>query len=136
MSDAVHNISRTSLLTAALAAGRLDLIGTAMQDRLHQPYRAPLVPGMEKLLAEAPGHGALGIALSGAGPTLLCMVDRSEQRKQELELFLTETMQENGISARTLWLPPCTTGVTAELLERNGMQNESFLDMIKGELQP
>jgi homoserine kinase len=64
------------------------------------------------------------------------MVDRSEQRKQELELFLTETMQENGISARTLWLPPCTTGVTAELLERNGMQNESFLDMIKGELQP
>ncbi|MEK3791750.1 homoserine kinase [Paenibacillus sp. FSL R7-0204] len=136
MSDAVHNISRTSLLTAALAAGRLDLIGTAMQDRLHQPYRAPLVPGMEKLLAEAPGHGALGIALSGAGPTLLCMVDRSEQRKQELELFLKETMQENGISARTLWLPPCTTGVTAELLERNGMQNESFLDMIKGELQP
>ncbi|MEK4004868.1 homoserine kinase [Paenibacillus sp. FSL H3-0333] len=135
VSDAVHNISHTSLLTAALAAGRLDLIGTAMQDRLHQPYRAPLVPGMEKLLAEAPGHGALGIALSGAGPTLLCMVDRSEQRKQELELFLTETMQENGISAHTVWLSPCTTGVTAELLERNGMQNESFLDMIKGELQ-
>ncbi|ETT72203.1 homoserine kinase [Paenibacillus sp. FSL R7-277] len=135
LGDAVHNISRTSLLTAALAAGRLDLIGTAMQDRLHQPYRAPLVPGMEKLLAEAPGHGALGIALSGAGPTLLCMVDRKEARKQELELFLTETMQENGISARTVWLSPCTTGVTAELLERNGMQNESFLDMIKGELQ-
>ncbi|MEK3716986.1 homoserine kinase [Paenibacillus sp. FSL R7-0333] len=135
LGDAVHNISRTSLLTAALAAGRLDLIGTAMQDRLHQPYRAPLVPGMAKLLAEAPGHGALGIALSGAGPTLLCMVDRSEQRKQELELFLTETMQENGISARTVWLSPCNTGVTAELLERNGMQNESFLDMIKGELQ-
>ncbi|MFD2411281.1 homoserine kinase [Paenibacillus rhizoplanae] len=135
VSDAVHNISRTSLLTAALSAGRLDLIGTAMQDRLHQPYRAPLVPGMEKLLAEAPGHGALGIALSGAGPTLLCMVDRSERRKQELELFLTATMQENGISARTVWLSPCTTGVTAELLERNGMQNESFLDMIEGELQ-
>ncbi|NQX45974.1 homoserine kinase [Paenibacillus tritici] len=135
VSDAVHNISRTSLLTAALAAGRLDLIGAAMQDRLHQPYRAPLVPGMEKLLAEAPGHGALGIALSGAGPTLLCMVDRRELRKQELELFLTETMRENGISSRTLWLSPCTTGVTAELLERNGMQNGSFLDMIKGELQ-
>lgn len=135
LGDAVHNISRTSLLTAALAAGRLDLIGAAMQDRLHQPYRAPLVPGMEKLLAEAPGHGALGIALSGAGPTLLCMVDRNEQRKQELEGFLRATMQENGIPARTLWLPPCTSGVTAELLGRNGMQNGSFLDMIKGELQ-
>ncbi|WP_342480541.1 homoserine kinase [Paenibacillus sp. FSL L8-0340] len=134
--DAVFNISRTSLLTAALASGRLDLISRAMQDRLHQPYRAPLVPGMEKLLAEAPQHGALGIALSGAGPTLLCLVDRREGRKQELEQFLKETMQQHGIPARTRWLPPCTSGVTTELLERNRMQKQSFLDMIKGEIQP
>jgi homoserine kinase len=135
VSDAVYNISRTSLLTAALAAGRLELIGRAMQDRLHQPYRAPLVPGMEKLLAEATQHGALGIALSGAGPTLLCLVDRQESRKQELEQFLNQTMQEHGIPSRTCWLAPCTSGVTAELLETNGMQKQSFLDMIKGEVQ-
>ncbi|MEC0168462.1 homoserine kinase [Paenibacillus graminis] len=135
VSDAVHNISRTSLLTAALAAGRLDLIGRAMQDRLHQPYRAPLVPGMEKLLAEAAGHGALGIALSGAGPTLLCMVDRQESRKPELELFLKQTMEEHGIPARTCWLPPSSSGVVAEQIETNQMQNRSFLDMIKGEKQ-
>lgn len=135
VSDAVYNISRTSLLTAAFATGRLDLISRAMQDRLHQPYRAPLVPGMEKLLAEAPQHGALGIALSGAGPTLLCLVDRNESKKLELELFLKETMLEHGIQAQTCWLPPSGAGVTAELLERNGMQNHSFLDMIKGEVQ-
>ena len=52
VSDAVYNISRTSLLTAALASGRLDLIGPAMQDRLHQPYRAARVAGMEKLRKE------------------------------------------------------------------------------------
>ncbi|WP_151736486.1 homoserine kinase [Paenibacillus tengchongensis] len=131
--DAVHNISRTSLLTAALASGRLEMIGRAMQDRLHQPYRAALVPGMEKLLAEATAHGALGIALSGAGPTLLCMVDREESRKAELEQFLLATMQEHGITARTRWLEPCSSGVRAELAPRNGMQNQSFLDMIKGE---
>ncbi|WP_410514337.1 homoserine kinase [Paenibacillus sp. BR2-3] len=135
VSDAVYNISRTSLLTAALASGRLDLIGTAMQDRLHQPYRAPLVPGMERLLAEAPNRGALGIALSGAGPTLLAMVDRRETRKDELETFLLETMLEQGINARTCWLSPCVTGVSIELLDTNGMQSESFLDMIKGEVQ-
>lgn len=135
VTDAVYNISRTSLLTAALASGRLDLISRAMQDRLHQPYRAPLVPGMEKLLAEAPLHGALGIALSGAGPTLICLVDRRESRKGELEQFLKATMQEQGIPARTCWLTPCTSGVTTELLERNEMQNYSFLDMIKGEIQ-
>ncbi|WP_150269334.1 homoserine kinase [Paenibacillus tepidiphilus] len=133
VSDAVHNISRTSLLTAALASGRLELIGRAMQDRLHQPYRAALVPGMEKLLAEATGHGALGIALSGAGPTLLCMVDGRESRKAELEKFLLATMEEHGISARTRWLRPCVSGVSTELVPRNGMQNQSFLDMIKGE---
>ncbi|WP_313636714.1 homoserine kinase [Paenibacillus sp.] len=135
VSDAVYNISRTSLLTAALASGRLDLISRAMQDRLHQPYRAPLVPGMEKLLSEAPKHGALGIALSGAGPTLLCLVDRHEARKRELEAFLMNTMQEHGIPAQTCWLMPCTSGVTSELLERNEMQNVSFLDMIKGEVR-
>lgn len=135
VSDAVFNISRTSLLTAAFASGRLDLIGRAMQDRLHQPYRAPLVPGMEKLLSEAQNHGALGIALSGAGPTLLCLVDRQETRKSELEAFLKNTMQEQGILARTCWLKPCISGVTSELIERNEMQKESFLDMIKGEVR-
>jgi len=135
VADAVYNISRTSLLTAALSAGRLDLISKAMKDRLHQPYRAPLVPGMEKLLEEAPGRGALGIALSGAGPTVLALVDRREPRKNELETFMRETMKEQGISAQTCWLVPCRAGARAELLDRTGMQNESFLDMIKGELR-
>lgn len=135
VSDAVYNISRTSLMTAALAMGRLDLIGRAMQDRLHQPYRAPLVPGMERLLLEAPKYGALGIALSGAGPTLICLVDSREARKSELEDFLKKTMLEQGISSQTRWLTPCTSGATAELLERNEMQNVSFLDMIKGEVR-
>ncbi|OBZ09865.1 homoserine kinase [Bacillus sp. FJAT-27264] len=133
--DAVYNISRTSLLTAALASGRLDMIGKAMQDRLHQPYRAPLVPGMEKVLAEAPQHGALGIALSGAGPTLLAFVDGRESRRDELEAFLKETMQEHGIPARTCWLPACAEGVTAKVLPRTGVQSDSFLDMIKGEVR-
>lgn len=135
VSDAVYNVSRSSLLTAALAAGRLDMIGRAMQDRLHQPYRAPLIPGMEKVLAEAVQHGALGTALSGAGPTLLAFADGRANRHSELEAFLKTTMQEHGITARTCWLPPCLSGVTAELLPRNGMQNESFLDMIKGEVR-
>lgn len=135
VSDAVYNISRTSLMTAALSSGRLDLLSRAMQDRLHQPYRASLIPGMEKLLAEATRHGALGIALSGAGPTLFCFVDRSSDRKNELEAFLKNTMKEHGISAQTCWLMPCTSGVTTELIGRNEMQNVSFLDMIKGEVR-
>lgn len=138
MADAVYNISRSSLLTAALGAGRLDLIRAAMTDRLHQPYRAALVPGMEKLLREAPDRGALGIALSGAGPTLLAMVDREEAEnvKHGLSAFMKDTMAEHGIEARTLWLDPCPCGVTVEPAYENGMQSSSFLDMIKGEATP
>lgn len=99
LADAVYNISRSSLLTAALFAGRLDLIRAAMQDRIHQPYRAPLVPGMSRILAEAPDRGALGIALSGAGPTLIALLDLNESGVDELRHYLLDTMQAEGISA-------------------------------------
>ena len=70
--DAVHTAARSALLVAALASGDGDLIAEALDDRLHEPYRAPLVP----LLAEVRGRlaalsGSLGATLSGAGPTVL-----------------------------------------------------------------
>lgn len=128
--DVVFNISHASLLTAALALGRLDLISVAMKDRIHQPYRAQLVPGMARILDEAPSHGALGVALSGAGPTLLALVDEGSSRQAELEGFLLQVLAEEGISAKTLWLRPSTEGVTELPL----LENASFMEQIKGEL--
>lgn len=128
--DAVYNISRSSLLVAALAQGRLDLIGRAMSDRLHQPYRAGLVPGMAEILERAVEHGALGIALSGAGPTLLALVDRHSLRKKELESYLLNTMKAEGISASARWLVPDREG--ARLI--GSMSTGSFMDMIEGEV--
>ena len=72
--DAVFNVGRVALFLAAMQAGRLDLLREAAQDRLHQPYRAPLVPGMADVLAEGERAGALACFLSGAGPTLLALV--------------------------------------------------------------
>lgn len=131
MGDAVYNISRTSLLVAALSAGRLDLIASAMKDRLHQPYRAPLVPGMSRILEEATEHGALGAALSGAGPTILALVDRNTGGRDILEKFLSDVFTEHGISASTLWLQPCTHGA----VETTMKEEVSFLDAIKGEIR-
>jgi homoserine kinase len=130
LADAVYNISRTSLMTAALSAGRLDLIRAAMQDRIHQPYRVPLVPGMAKILAEATSHGALGIALSGAGPTMIALVDRNDSRVEELSAYLLETMKAEGISSSCYPLNPVAEGV--QLLD--DINNRSFLDMIRGEV--
>ena len=71
--DAVFNVGRATLFLAAMQAGRLELLREAAQDRLHQPYRAPLVPGMEEVLAEGERAGALACFLSGVGPTLLAL---------------------------------------------------------------
>jgi len=72
--DAVFNVGRVALFLGALQAGRLDLLREAARDRLHQPYRAPLVPGMAEVLSEGERAGALACFLSGAGPTLLALV--------------------------------------------------------------
>jgi homoserine kinase len=71
--DAVFNVSRASLLVAALSAGRADLLAEATRDRLHQPYRLPLFPAGATLLDAAMQAGALGSFISGAGPTVLAL---------------------------------------------------------------
>ena len=73
--DAVANIQNASLLTAALATGRGDLLRFAMQDRIHQPYRGEVCPLLPKLLPLSSGDGVLGVALSGAGPSVLLLLD-------------------------------------------------------------
>jgi homoserine kinase len=72
--DAVANIQAAVLLGLAFAQGRGDLLRIAMQDRIHQPYRAAICPLLPPLLPLAGEHGILGVALSGAGPSVLVVV--------------------------------------------------------------
>jgi len=69
--DAIFNVQRASLLVAAFAQGRLDLLVTAMQDRMHQPYRTGACPLLKKLLPLAAEKEIAGVTLSGAGPSVL-----------------------------------------------------------------
>ncbi|EFM09320.1 homoserine kinase [Paenibacillus curdlanolyticus YK9] len=133
MGDAVYNVSRSSLLVAALATGQLELISKAMKDRLHQPYRAPLIPGMETILAHASERGALGAALSGAGPTLISFVDAQSGRKQELEQFLVDTLADEGIEAETIWLKPFNSG--PQLVQVEEGDDLPLIDRIQSEVR-
>jgi homoserine kinase len=73
--DAVFNVQRAALLVAALATGTTSAFPAALEDRFHQPYRVPLVPGLDEILRlRAPG--LLGCALSGAGPSILVFYER------------------------------------------------------------
>jgi homoserine kinase len=69
--DTVFNVQRASLLVAAFAQGRLGLLRTAMRDRMHQPYRMEACPLLKQLLPLAGEPEIAGVALSGAGPSVL-----------------------------------------------------------------
>jgi homoserine kinase len=73
--DAVANVQSTALLVSAFALGRGDLLRYAMQDRIHQPYRAEACPLLPKLLPLANDPDFLGVALSGAGPSVLLVTE-------------------------------------------------------------
>jgi homoserine kinase len=73
--DASAAVARAALLATAVITSDAGLLRTAMDDRLHQPYRLPLLPGTAELIAAAYEHGAAGAALSGAGPSVLAICD-------------------------------------------------------------
>jgi homoserine kinase len=72
--DAIFNLQRAALFVAGVNNGRRDVLREALKDRWHQPYRAPLVPGLTEALAlDTPG--LLGVCLSGSGPTVIGFAD-------------------------------------------------------------
>ena len=73
--DAVANIQNSMLLLAAFSQGCPDLLSAALEDRIHQPYRSPLCPLLPALQPLAGTPGILGVALSGAGPSVLIFLD-------------------------------------------------------------
>jgi homoserine kinase len=77
--DAIFNVQRSALLIAALATGASSAFPAALEDRFHQPYRAPMVPGLAEILKlRAPG--LLGCALSGAGPSVIVFYERGHEK--------------------------------------------------------
>ena len=73
--DVIANLQSVSLLGLAFAQGRGDLLHVAMRDNIHQPYRAGICPMLPRLLPLAGQEGILGVALSGAGPAVIVVVE-------------------------------------------------------------
>jgi homoserine kinase len=99
--DAVINIQNSMLLLAAFAQRRPDLLSAALDDRLHQPYRAalcPLLPCLQKLS----GHdGILGVALSGAGPSVLMFLDPASN-PEKVTRCVASHLKRSGLAAELL----------------------------------
>lgn len=109
--EAVFTSSRANLLTAALMSKRWDLLSVAMQDRFHQPHRLDLVPGLKSSINEAYRHGAWGVALSGAGPTLIAFVREMDRLKS----YFHQLFGELGIQVEMVHLSPVKKGAVVQL---------------------
>lgn len=77
--DAVYNLSRAALFSASLLTGKFENLRTAVHDRLHQPYRMELIPHCREVFDIAYTHGAYGAYISGAGPTIMAIVDEENK---------------------------------------------------------
>lgn len=97
LADAVFNLQRVALFGAALESGRYELLWEAMQDRLHQRQRALLVGGLADALAVLQQPGLLGLALSGAGPSVLALAN---DRLTEIGELIAERFRENGMGVK------------------------------------
>lgn len=76
--DAVYNISRVSILISSLLSGKFELLKHGLGDALHQPYRGGLIPNYFDIMKKCEEYGALGAYLSGAGPTIMGIVDKQD----------------------------------------------------------
>jgi len=98
LQDAVFNLSRAALLAASWVTGKLENLPWAMEDKLHQPYRAKLFPGGEEILDRVKSvPGCLGAAISGSGPSVLAFVKGNPTRTAK---EMCSVFTERGIRSR------------------------------------
>lgn len=98
ISDAVSNLGAITLLLQGLRTGNLDLISEGMNDRLHEPYRWKLIKGGAEVKQAAMRAGALGCAISGAGPSVLAMCD--SKNSSSISLSMIETWESFGVECK------------------------------------
>jgi len=115
--DVVFNLQRAALFCPALLHRRFELVREAMRDRVHQPYRQSLVPGLSDVLQIRDVDGLIGVALSGAGPTVIAIASSNFRRIGE---ELVAVFERNGVSATALILDVDTTGRTVSRSEVEG----------------
>jgi homoserine kinase len=102
LSEAIFNLSRSALLVNALQNSDWEVLAEAMKDRLHQPYRAPFIPGIGDMFSQIKKTGLAGIALSGSGPSVVSLTKAG--REETISKIMKDAFLKAGITCRILAL--------------------------------
>lgn len=104
MRDAIFNIGRTALLINALQGNDYEYLRIAMHDSIHQPYRLGLIPGAEEAISGSLAAGALGAALSGAGPSIISFLEKEDKKvgKTLLQAFKNANLPARLFTTTTI----------------------------------
>ncbi len=113
--DAVFNLSRVPLVIDRLVTGELSDLQCLMQDRLHQPYRKPLIKGYDRIVRAGLNAGASAVVLSGAGPS---MVAFCTSNVEQVATSMGEILSALNISHYVLILSPDNRGTVVERFDR------------------
>jgi homoserine kinase len=111
--DAVFNVQRSSFLMAQIVQGRKEGVRQAMIDRLHQPYRSSLIPGLTEILEMDDREGLIGVALSGAGSTVVAFADSGAEK---IGADMCGIFERHGLPAQSRILKADNEGLVMESL--------------------
>jgi homoserine kinase len=100
----LFNLARLPYLIEGLRKGDSELLAWGCDDRLHQPYRAGLIPGFHEVVAAGVKAGAPAVYLSGAGPTMAAFVDRRTGVTEAVRAAMQKAFTDNGVEANALVL--------------------------------
>ena len=110
LKDAIFNISRASMMVAALIKGKERFFKNVFDDALHQPYRKGLIPGLREAIEAARKAGAIGAALSGAGPSVIAFTIEKQHIANDVASAMTQAFASKSVNARSMILKLDTRG--------------------------
>lgn len=114
LADAVYNLSHAALLAVSLAEGDLASFGAMLKDRLHQPYRASLIPGATEVAAAAQAQGALGCVISGSGPTMIAFHSGDKEQGQAIGQAMRRAFAARRVTAQIMQVAPDNLGTQVD----------------------
>ena len=104
--NAVLNLGRASAMAAAFAKGDIRLIGTGMEDQIAEPYRKDLIPGYDDVKRMGLEAGAAGVSISGAGPSLVALVDGDNREPRQVAQAMVRAFAQNNVRSTSFVARP------------------------------